>query len=255
MKHHFPQLTTAQLDEPATYFISDLHLNDDAPHITQLFIDFMVATAPKADAIYILGDFLDAWVGDDTPAAFLESVIDACTDASKHTSLYFLRGNRDFLVTDALLSKLSLQRIKDPSGHIIYGTPVILCHGDHLCGQDKAHQLLRRVSLSKTICSIFLSLPLSFRLKIAQKLRSENIDPYLPDTEGRFDVTTDCVQRCFEKLNTSRLIHGHTHSPQVHLHDSPATGAAKRYVLGCWGHTATILRWEAAGKPELLDWQ
>jgi UDP-2,3-diacylglucosamine hydrolase len=254
MKHAFPQLGSEHLNGAATYFISDLHLSDQTPEINQAFYTFLETVAPKADAIYILGDFLDAWVGDDTPALFLETLITACQQAAQHTKLYFLRGNRDFLFSDKLLKACGISRLHDPSTITLYNKRIAVCHGDHLCGRDIAHLFLRGVSQLRFMRWLFVSLPLSARLKIAGQLRSESTRRILDEPLVKFDVTEGRVLKTFRKSKTDRLIHGHTHRPHHHTHTLPGGKPADRFVMGCWGGTGIVLRHSKQGVSELLKW-
>lgn len=254
MKHPFPQLSSAHLSTHATYFISDLHLNDQTPEINASFYTFLETVAPHADAIYILGDFLDAWVGDDSPATFFPHMREACVKASEHTKLYFLRGNRDFLFSDKLLKFCHIQRLKDPSTITVYGKPLRVCHGDHLCGQDYPHLFLRAVSQTQFFRWLFLSMPLSLRLKIAGQLRGSSTRRILYEPLVKFDVTEGRIQRAFRKSKTDILIHGHTHKPKHHHHTLPNGQSADRYVMGCWSETGIILRCDPKEGCQLINW-
>lgn len=242
MKPIFPQLRSEHLLERASYFISDLHLSDNTPHINHRFEAFLQTVAPHADAIYILGDFLDAWIGDDTPAQFLPSLIKACQQAAQHTPLYFLPGNRDFLVSNNLLKQCQMTRLTDPCTIDLYSETVALCHGDHLCGEDKKHLLFRRICRTRWIQKLFLRLPLHVRLQVAQELqRGEQ-----PATVT-YDATENKVLKAFGKTHT--LIHGHTHLPNHHIHNK-----GDRFVLGCWGEGGVVLRCDPTGSKQLLNW-
>ena len=249
MKHSFPQLSLDHLNEAATYFVSDLHLSDQTPEINESFYTFLKTVAPAADAIYILGDFLDAWVGDDSPAHFFNPLAKACQQAAKQTSLYFLRGNRDFLLSDKLLKMCQIQRLEDPSTIELYRKRIAVCHGDHLCGKDIPHLFLRSISQSRFFRWLFLSLPLSLRLKIAGQLRNESTRRVLDEPLIKFNVTPYRVLRAFRKSQTDTLIHGHTHKPRHHTHS-----LGNRFVMGCWGKTAIILRYNKEHGVELLRW-
>jgi UDP-2,3-diacylglucosamine hydrolase len=249
MKDFFPQLHESQWNEPATYFISDLHLSDQTPAINESFYTFLAKVAPTADAIYILGDFLDAWVGDDSPAQFFHQLAEACQQASKQTSLYFLRGNRDFLFSDQLLKQCGIHRLKDPSTIELYNKRVAVCHGDHLCGKDISHLFLRCISQSRFFCALFLSFPLSVRLKIAGQLRGESTRRVLYEPLIKFNVTEHRVLKTLKRSKTDTLIHGHTHKPHHHTHS-----LGNRFVMGCWGETAIILRYNREHHATLLQW-
>lgn len=253
MKPCLPQLTPEHLATAASYFISDLHLSDETPEINASFYAFLQQVAPKADAIYILGDFLDAWIGDDTPARFLPKLITACQEAAQHTPLYFLPGNRDFLLSDTLLRQAHIQRLSDPSLITLYNQMTVVCHGDHLCGRDYAHLCFRLLSQSRFFRWLFLSLPISLRLKIAGQLRSEKHQQFLHPPLVKFDVTFGRIKRLFRQYKTNRLIHGHTHRPYHHKHPLQPGQNADRWVLGAWGKTGIILRADSHSW-QLLHW-
>jgi UDP-2,3-diacylglucosamine hydrolase len=254
MKQIIPQLDSNHLKEAATYFISDLHLSDKTPEINESFYTFLKSVAPHADAIYILGDFLDAWVGDDTPAQFLPKLITACQKASEHTNLYFMQGNRDFLLSDEGLNELCMTRLADPTVITLYGKLISLCHGDHLCGRDIAHLIFRSVAQSFFFRNLFLSFSLSLRLKIAGQLRSEKHRQILHPPLVKYDVTKNRLQKIFEKNKTDTLIHGHTHRPRHHKHHLKSGKESHRWVLGAWDKTAVILRYTRNHFIELLRW-
>lgn len=255
MKETFPQLDSSHLAKPASYFISDLHLSDETPQINTAFYAFLEQVAPHADAIYILGDFLDAWVGDDTPAEFFADLEQACQQAAKHTSLYFLRGNRDFLFSNPLLARCHIKRLRDPDSINLYGKTIAVCHGDHLCGKDYAHLILRAVSKSPFFRFIFLSIPLKLRLKIAGTLRSENTQLIIPPYLAKYDVTDPRVRKTLKQAQSDVLIHGHVHRPATYQHTLKSGKTATRYVMGCWGKSGgVILRYGADHTVELLKW-
>jgi UDP-2,3-diacylglucosamine hydrolase len=253
MKQAFPQLAPEHLEQPATYFISDLHLSDRSPEITTSFLAFLTAVAPHADAIYILGDFLDAWVGDDTPADFFSTIAAACRKAAEQTKLYFLQGNRDFLFSDKLLAECDIQRLTDPSVITLYDERIAVCHGDHLCGRDFMHLFFRSIAQSRFFRWLFLSFSLQSRLKIAGQLRSEKHRQFLHPPLVKFDVTDGRVKKLFKKNRTKTVIHGHTHRPCHHKLLLRSGNNVSRWVLGAWGRCGVILRCDAQQK-QLLKW-
>lgn len=257
MNQSFPPIDNEMLLTPATYFISDMHLSDHTPEINASFYAFLEAAAPKADAIYILGDFLDAWVGDDTPAQMVEPTLSAIASAAKQTKLFYLHGNRDFLLGKKFIRQDLLQLVQDPCVVELYDEQVMLCHGDHLCTFDVGYQRYRRIANLRSVQWLFLSLPLRTRLRIAGRFRkhSANKNAHLAVHTGGVNpkaVVAESMQR-----NITTLIHGHTHRPKRHEHPLPTTPSSNtiRWVLGCWSNdSGVILRAQRDGTKALLRW-
>lgn len=157
-----------------TYFIADLHLAEDRPHLTQLFVDFMQHKAPQAEQLYILGDLFDFWIGDDENSLLIETVKTQIRNLVKQgVPCYFIHGNRDFLIGKKFAQDCGL--ILLPTYHLIdlYGQKTLLCHGDTLCTDDVNYQRYRKKVHQKWRQWLFLHLPLKIRLKIATKIRKK----------------------------------------------------------------------------------
>jgi len=230
----------------ATYFISDLHLSSKRPHLSELFLSFLEKDAKKADALYILGDLFEVWLGDDNRDPHHIRIIEALAEFSKSgIPLYFMHGNRDFLIGEQFSLESQCTLLADPTIIELYGTRVLLTHGDLLCTLDYQYQRFRKFVRHPFIKKLFLHLPLSWRQKIANFLRREsaaretNIAPnhYL---QRKWDVTTEAVYDMLRKHKAFTLIHGHTHKPGIHnfiLDNQPA----RRMVLGDWHETGSVL--------------
>ncbi|VEG71575.1 UDP-2,3-diacylglucosamine hydrolase [[Pasteurella] aerogenes] len=221
-----------------TYFIADLHLSENQPHLTRLFLDFMQQQAPDAEAVYILGDLFDFWIGDDEQSPLIEQVkeqIKRLTD--KHIPCYFIHGNRDFLVGKRFAKACGLTLL--PTYHVLdlYGQKTLLCHGDTLCIDDLAYQRFRRKVHQPWRQWLFLCLPLKVRLKIAQKIRHKSQQDKQRKSDEIMDVNPDFVRQIFTQFDVNLLIHGHTHRQNIHQIPPHFT----RIVLGDWGKTASIL--------------
>ncbi len=230
-------------------FVSDLHLDPERPDITALFGRFLDGEARGADALYILGDLFEAWVGDDDPSeagAFVADRLRALADAGVPT--YFIRGNRDFLLGDAYAARCGMTLLDDPTVIDLYGTPTLLLHGDLLCTDDTAYQQFRAQTRSPQWQAQFLAQPLAARLAFAAQARAASQARYgelvakgMAETIG--DVAPTTVQDWFARHGVQRMIHGHTHRPAIH----DEGGGRTRIVLGDWYEQGSVLRVDAGG--------
>ena len=220
-----------------TVFISDLHLTEKRPDITQALFCFIQRECINSDtptsALYILGDFFEAWIGDDCSTPLAEEVkahLKAITDAG--IDLYIMHGNRDFLIGQSFCSDIGGQLI--PDGTIIHldEKPVLLMHGDTLCTQDVQYLAFREVVRNPLWQQDFLSKPISERLSIAQELRRKSQESAADKAEFIMDVDQQEVTKRLDASHCNLLIHGHTHRPATHTLTNPANG--HRYVLGDW---------------------
>ncbi|MDY4279985.1 MAG: UDP-2,3-diacylglucosamine diphosphatase [[Pasteurella] mairii] len=221
-----------------TYFIADLHLSENQPHLTRLFIDFMQQQAPDAEAVYILGDLFDFWIGDDEQSPLIEQVKDQIKQLTeKQIPCYFIHGNRDFLVGKRFANACGLTLLSTYHVLDLYGKKTLLCHGDTLCTDDIAYQRFRQKVHQPWRQWLFLCLPLKVRLKIAQKIRNKSRQDKQRKSDDIMDVNPDFVRQIFTQFDVSHLIHGHTHRQNIHQIPPHFT----RIVLGDWGETASIL--------------
>jgi UDP-2,3-diacylglucosamine hydrolase len=230
----------------ATYFISDLHLSATKPHLSELFLKFLSGDAKKADALYILGDLFETWLGDDNRDPHDMAVINALAEFSENgIPLYFMHGNRDFLIGDQFTVESQCVLLQDPVIIDLYNTPVLLTHGDLLCTLDQKYQRFRKFIRHRRSKKLLLSFPLSWRQKISSFLRKENTRHNMPpppskEAKRKWDVTSEAVYQMLREHKSLTLIHGHTHKPGIHnfiLDDQPA----KRIVLGDWDKTGSVL--------------
>lgn len=221
-----------------TYFIADLHLSDNLPDLTALFVDFMQNLAPQAQALYILGDLFDFWVGDDETSPLIHTVQQHIRQLTyQGVSCYFICGNRDFLLGKRFAQSCGLHLLPDYHCLDLYGQKTLLCHGDTLCTNDIKYQQFRRKVHQKWRQRLFLYLPLKVRLKIAQKIRIQSQSDKQHKNAQIMDVNQDAVLQTLHHFGVNQLIHGHTHRQNIH-HISPHL---TRIVLGDWGKTASIL--------------
>ena len=233
-----------------TLFISDLHLDAERPPITDLFGRFIDGEARRADALYILGDLFEAWVGDDDPSpvgGFVADKLRGLADAG--VPVFFIRGNRDFLLGDAFARRAGMTILHDPAVVMLYGKPTVLMHGDTLCTDDVAYQAFRAQTRDPAWQRQFLAQPLTARLAFAQQAReaSQAHQSGLKE-RGAMDAITDVsastVEATFARFGIDTLIHGHTHRPAIH---ALAHVGGKRIVLGDWYEQGSVLRVDAVG--------
>jgi len=236
----------------ATFFISDLHLDPARPEITRLFGEFIDGEARDADALYILGDLFEAWVGDDDPSetgAFVAEKLRALSDSG--VPVYFMHGNRDFLLGESYARRAGMAILPDPSIIDLQGKPALLMHGDLLCTDDTAYQQFRAQTRDPAWQAQFLSQPLDARLAFAQQARaaSQARQGELRDAgtmETITDVSPSAVAEAFAKHGVDTMIHGHTHRPAVHRLDVDGT-PCRRIVLGDWYEQGSVLRVDDTG--------
>ncbi len=224
-----------------TYFIADLHLSADRPDITECFMRFLQEDAIHADALYVLGDLFEVWIGDDHITSFSESVATAFKAVSHFCPVYFIHGNRDFAIRQDWLSKAGMTLLNEQTVIDLYGTPTLITHGDELCTRDVAYQKFRKKSRSWWWPRLMLALPLSVRRKAAQKGRAKSKENQKYLKPEIMDVTPDEVVKVMENHKVNQLIHGHTHRPNVHclrINGSTAT----RIVLGDWYDQGSVLK-------------
>jgi UDP-2,3-diacylglucosamine hydrolase len=240
----------------ATLFISDLHIDAHSPAITAQFLKFLrdaapgVAT-PGADAVYILGDLFDAWIGDDAPDSAQRQAIDglrALTDSG--VPCYVMQGNRDFLYGPEFCAASGARLLHDPVILTLYGERVLTLHGDALCTDDRAYQKLRATVRDPDWQSRFLALSAAKRRSIAAAARSGSQAHTATLDYAIADVSPASVAAVMRAAGTSVLLHGHTHRPGIHEFDLDGR-ACRRIVLGDWHAGGSVLRWDAAG-PKLL---
>ena len=221
-----------------TYFIADLHLSENRPHLLALFRQFMQEQAPEAEKLYILGDLFDFWIGDDEQSDLISEVQQLIRHLTEQgVPCYFQHGNRDFLIGKKFAKACGLTLLPTYQVIDLYGTPTLLCHGDTLCVDDVKYQQYRKKVHQKWRQWLFLHLPLKVRLKIAEKIRAKSRqDKQLKSTEI-MDVNAAFVQQMFAQFHVTQMIHGHTHR-QKH-HEIPPH--FHRIVLGDWGETSSLL--------------
>ena len=232
---------------PDTLFISDLHLDPERPAITDLFLDFLGTRAVGSEALYILGDLFEAWIGDDDSGTMNDAVchgLKVCTEAG--TPVFVMHGNRDFLLGTAFAERCGCTLLNDAARIELYSTPTLLMHGDLLCTDDTEYMSFRDMVRDPGWQAALLSKPLDERRHMAQEMRASSHEQTSGKAESIMDVNAGAVGRVMTEYHVQRLIHGHTHRPAIH--DLEIAGQpAQRIVLGDWYEQGSVLVCSPAG--------
>ena len=228
-------------------FLSDLHLEAERPDITRAFLHCLDERAPGCEAVYILGDFFEVWLGDDDPNPLADSVAAALGRlADAGTKIYLMHGNRDFLIGKQFCRKAGASLLPDPSVVTLNRQRALLMHGDSLCTDDVAYMKMRRWLRNPVSLSVLKALPLSTRHRIGRKLRSESQTRTRMKASDITDVNQQAVEHAMRRHDVRVLIHGHTHRPAMHLLQIDGEGA-QRIVLGDWDRKGWVLEADEAG--------
>ncbi|EMX2779406.1 TPA: UDP-2,3-diacylglucosamine diphosphatase [Klebsiella variicola] len=226
----------------ATLFIADLHLQTEEPAITAGFLRFLQGEARQADALYILGDLFEAWIGDDDPNPLHQQIataIKAVVDAG--VPCYFIHGNRDFLVGQRFARQSGMLLLAEEERLDLYGREVLIMHGDTLCTDDPGYLAFRAKVHTPWIQRLFLALPLLIRRRIAARMRADSKAANSSKSMDIMDVNPQAVVDVMERHHVQWLIHGHTHRPAVH--ELQANGQpAWRVVLGAWHSEGSMVK-------------
>jgi UDP-2,3-diacylglucosamine hydrolase len=236
------QPKTATVVAPATWrsidFLSDLHLQDAAGPTFLAFQQHMLSS--RADAIFILGDLFEAWVGDDARSDPFESrCLEVLRQSSRTRFVGFMHGNRDFLVGDAFLNECGVKALSDPTTLLAFDQRLLLTHGDEWCLADTAYQKYRSQVRSPQWQAAILGQPLAERKALASKIRaSSEAQRAMTEPDSWADVDLDTATEKLKAASTTTLIHGHTHRPS---HDSLGANLS-RWVLSDWDYESTPTR-------------
>jgi UDP-2,3-diacylglucosamine hydrolase len=234
----------------ARLFVSDVHLDAAAPQATEQFLAFLSAEAAAAEALYILGDLFEAWVGDDDEEPSNERVCRALLDlTASGVACFALHGNRDFLLGAGFCQRSGCRLLPDPVIAQLGGERVLLTHGDALCTDDHPYQELRSIVRDSAWQQRFLALPRAHREQLADEARAGSRRHTSRTVPYIMDVNAQAVTAAFRATGVRRMVHGHTHRPGVH--DLEVDGEpAQRIVLGAWYEQGSFLRYER-GRFEL----
>jgi UDP-2,3-diacylglucosamine hydrolase len=218
-----------------TYFISDLHLQEEAPEISTIFFNFLKNEATNADALYILGDLFEVWVGDDDSRPLAKQVKKALLELSKKVPIYMITGNRDFALGERFAHEAGVKILDDPTVIDLYGKKVLLSHGDIFCIDDVSYQNFRKKVRNPNFLRNMARLPLWVRRGLARYARYKS-KRHTGRTELSIqDVSQQEVEKHMQNHHVDLLIHGHTHRPAIH---------AKRIVLGAWHDHGSVLEYK-----------
>lgn len=231
-----------------TLFISDLHLAAERPHITRQFRDFARLVAPRAEALYVLGDLFEYWIGDDDLDDPLNS--EACSAlrgiADAGVRLFYLHGNRDLLTGRAFAERCGATVLADPVVIDLHGTRTLLMHGDTLCTDDVDYQKFRAYARDPRNQAAFLGQPVAARREQMLGMRAKSEAAKGAKAESIMDVSPAAVEAALREHHVVRLIHGHTHRPARHTHIVDGM-ERERWVLTDWYRCGGYLQCDASG--------
>ena len=230
-----------------TLFISDLHLDASKPEIGEQFLGFLDGEASSADALYILGDLFESWVGDDDPNphyALMKAAIRKLVDAG--VPVFFMHGNRDFMIGERFARETGVTLLNDPVCIEFHGQKVLLSHGDALCIDDQQYQQVRLMTRNPEWQAMMRAKPLEERIAFAEQARKQSKEYMDSVGEDIMDVNQDAVVGTLREHGVDILLHGHTHRPAIHDVDLKDR-IAKRIVLGDWYDHGSVVRWDDNG--------
>jgi len=231
----------------STIFISDLHLDPQRPEITDCFLTFLEDSADRIEALYILGDLFEAWIGDDATDPEQQMIVAALkrfTDSGR--PCYFMHGNRDFLIGSRFSDDSGVQLLAESTVINLYGEPVLLLHGDTLCTDDHRYQMFRRIVRNSWLHALYFAIPISARRALVSWIRKSSTSEIAQKPDQITDVNQHAVESTMRQNGVNKLVHGHTHRPAVHsftLDQQPAS----RIVLGDWYTQGSFLEWGPDG--------
>ncbi|MDW6003713.1 UDP-2,3-diacylglucosamine diphosphatase [Vibrio mangrovi] len=238
-----------------TLFISDLHLTPTRPEITAAFQHLMQHRAPQADALYILGDLFDFWIGDDDPGSFAQTIKDEFRKlTSSGTPCYFVHGNRDFLIGKRFSRETGVQLLGEKTLIELYGKRLVIMHGDTLCLDDVRYLQFRKKVHQPWLQWIYYRLPFTLKQRIVSKVKQDVRMDKQSKSLAIMDVTQAEVERVMAEYQVDMMIHGHTHRPNIHHFDVDGTEKT-RIVLGDWDHELSVLEYHQDSRYCLLHQQ
>jgi UDP-2,3-diacylglucosamine hydrolase len=230
-----------------TFLISDLHLSSQRPAVTNAFKHFLKSRRDDCEALYILGDLFEAWIGDDDPAPLARDIINELKVLTEHgTPIYFQHGNRDFALGKRFILETGCTLLAEHCLVDLYGKSVLLLHGDTLCTEDKDYQRARKFIRNPLLLWAMKSLPLRIRQQIGKLGRKKSIAAVGQKPEYIMDVSQPAVMSLLQQYGTSTMIHGHTHRPATHQFFM-GKEEASRIVLGAWHEQAWVVEASPAG--------
>jgi len=230
----------------AALVVSDLHLDPANPGISAQFGGFLRALR-EVEALYVLGDLFEAWIGDDDPEPHhRETIAGLRAAADAGVALYFMHGNRDFLLGERFCRETGGHLLADPTVVTRYGRRVLMTHGDALCADDRPYQRLRAMVREPAWQSQFLALSVRQRQALAQEARAGSRAHTSTQAQMLMDVNADAVSNAFRTAGVDVIVHGHTHRPGSYEHEVDGRRRT-RIVTGDWYAQGSVLRWDERG--------
>ena len=236
----------------STLFISDLHLEPGRPEIGEQFLAFLAGPARDADALYILGDLFEAWVGDDDPNPYYAGMKVALRElVDSGVPVFFMHGNRDFMIGSDFAAETGITLLDDPHLIELHGDKVLLSHGDAMCTDDVEYQQVRAMTRNPEWQAMMLQKSVEDRIAFAVQARQQSAANSAMKSDDIMDVNQDAVEATIREHGCDILLHGHTHRPAVHpLHVDERP--VHRIVLGDWYEQGSMVEWDAGG-PRLEE--
>ncbi len=236
----------------STLFISDLHLEPGRPEIGEQFLAFLNGPAREADALYILGDLFEAWIGDDDPNPYYAQMKAAIKDLSDTgVPVFFMHGNRDFMIGEEFAAETGITLLDDPQQIDLYGEKVLLSHGDALCTDDIEYQQVRAMTRNPEWKAMMMAKTIEERIAFALQAREQSMARNQDLEEEITDVNHAAAEQMIREHGVDILLHGHTHRPAVHpfhVDERPV----HRIVLGDWYDQGSLVEWDEDG-PRLEE--
>ena len=232
-------------------FISDLHISEAQSEIGEQFIDFLGHHALKYNALYILGDLFEYWLGDDDINPYLNNIKNALLNYTKTgIPIYFIHGNRDFLIGEKFANETGIKILSDPTIIQIYNEDILISHGDLFCTDDVSYQATRELTRDPKWQEMMLNKSLEERKAFALEARLKSKNHMKDLADNITDVNQTEIANTFKKFNLKTIIHGHTHRPAIHNLNIQNTDR-QRIVLGDWYDQGSCLEWDESG-PNLI---
>ncbi|MCT4701655.1 UDP-2,3-diacylglucosamine diphosphatase [Enterobacteriaceae bacterium H20N1] len=223
-------------------FIADLHLCPEEPAITAGFLRFLAGTAREAQALYILGDLFEAWIGDDDPQPLHQEIASAINElVACGVPCYFIHGNRDFLLGKRFARKSGMTLLPEEKVLDLYGRRILILHGDTLCTDDAGYQAFRKKVHQPWLQWVFLALPLFIRKRVAARMRAGSKAANSSKSLAIMDVNQQAVIDALTRHQVQWMIHGHTHRPAIHPLEANGQQAF-RCVLGAWHTQGSMIK-------------
>jgi UDP-2,3-diacylglucosamine hydrolase len=230
-----------------TLFVSDLHLEAAKPEIAEQFLEFLKVEAVSSDALYVLGDLFEYWVGDDDPNAHYATIKEALHTLVDHkVPVFLMHGNRDFMIGDAFARETGVTLLPDPHLLDIHGSRVLLCHGDAMCTDDVKYQEVRKMTRNPEWFAMMMQKSLAERQALGAQARAASMAHGDTIHEAIQDVNQTAVERNFREYGVATILHGHTHRPAIHKLEIDGNPVS-RIVLGDWFTQGSVVRWDKDG--------